>query len=146
MDQRGRKSIDAIATASVAQLPTSWPEAPAVLSASERAVWDRIVRTKPADWWGPDTFPLLIAYIRAIVESDVLAEEISELQADRECLKTPEGLERYAQLSRLMSANTQTLARLATKMRLAQQSRYDKRAAATASTTTKATAKPPWMT
>jgi len=128
MEPRGRKSADAvIATAQVVHLPGKWPEPPAELTETQAQAWRAIVATKPHDWFGPDTYPLLMEYVRAIQSARVIAEAIERF--DPACLLQEDGLDLFERLNRMQDAKSGTLARLATKMRLAQQSRYDKQAA-----------------
>lgn len=98
------------------------PKPPAELTAAEAALWDAVVSTKAAEWFTRDTFPLLIAYCRAKVGADIVAGQIEKFQP--EWLDTEDGLKRYDLLLRMQDRQGKLLATLATKMRLAQQSRY----------------------
>lgn len=137
MEQRGRKSLQAL---SVRHLPGQWPEPPDRLTEAQAEIWQRIVVTKPHDWFGPDTYPLLVEYIRAAEQADVLASELEEFNP--EWLRDEDGLSRYEKLNRLVDAKASSLARLATKMRLSQQSRYSEKAAHTAAKQAGSGAKP----
>lgn len=139
MDSRGRKSL-ASATLAVTHLPGQWPEPPERLTEAQAAMWRAIVVTKPHDWFGPDTYALLVEYIRATEQADVLAKELEEFNP--EWLRDEDGLSRYEKISRLVDAKASSLARLATKMRLSQQSRYSEKAAHTAAKQAGAAAKP----
>lgn len=140
MDQRGRKS--AAASLHVVHLPGQWPQPPDRLTEAQAKAWENIVVTKPHDWFGPDTYPLLVEYIRAAEQADVLARQLEDF--DSEWLKDDDGLQRYEKLSRLADAKAASLARLATKMRLSQQSRYSEKTAATASKQAGSAAAKPW--
>lgn len=129
MEQRGRKSAAAL-SATVTHLPGRWPEPPDCLTQTQADAWRAIVATKPHDWFGPDTYPLLVEYVRAVEAADVVGKALDEF--DPEWLKDPDGLKRYDTLSKLQNAKAASLARLATKMRLSQQSRYEKGVAAVA--------------
>lgn len=141
MDQRGRKS-SAAASLHVVHLPGQWPEPPERLTPSQATMWESIVVTKPHDWFGPDTYPLLVEYIRATEQADVLAKQLEDF--DPEWLKDEDGLQRYEKLNRLADAKASSLARLATKMRLSQQSRYSEKAAHTASKQAGSAQAKPW--
>lgn len=139
MDQRGKKSAEAL-TLPVVHLPGKWPEPPLDLTERQQDLWRAIVVTKPHDWFGPDTYPLLVEYVRAIGAARVIATAIEEFQP--EWLADEEGLKRFERLARLQDAKAATLARLATKMRLSQQSRYSEKAAHTAAKNAGGPAKP----
>lgn len=119
-----------MAALAVRHVPGHWPEPPERLTEAQAEAWRSIVATKPADWFGPDTYPLLVEYIRATEQADLLAKELEEF--DPEWLRDEDGLERYEKMNRLVDAKSTSMARLATKMRLSQQSRYDARPAARA--------------
>lgn len=141
MDQRGRKSAEA-AVLRVTHLPGQWPEPPERLTEAQATMWRSVVATKPHDWFGPDTYPLLVEYIRATEQADVLSKQLEEF--DPEWLKDDDGLARYDRISRLADAKASSLARLATKMRLSQQSRYSEKSAHTASKQAGSAAAKPW--
>lgn len=143
METRGRKSADAAAITPVVHLPGKWPEPPAELTEKQGELWRVIVATKPHDWFGPDTYPLLVEYVRTVGAAQVIAIAIEEFKP--EWLADEEGLKRFERLSRLQDAKAATLARLATKMRLSQQSRYSEKAAHTAASRAGGGAKP-WQT
>lgn len=140
MEQRGRKSAASLQIGNVVHLNGQWPEAPEHLTESQVANWDKIVRTKPNDWFAADTYPLLIEYVRAIDGATAIAAALDRFQA--EWMNDPAGLKRFEQLTRLQDAKAATLARLATKMRLSQQSRYTEKTAATAAK--QASGRKPW--
>lgn len=127
MEGSGRKSVAALSV--VSGIPGQRPEPPGSLGESEAEVWRAIAATKPHDWWTADTFPLLEEYCRAAVSADQVAEELAKFA------KIPsrgEKFRRYLALRKLQDQTARLLATLATKMRLAQQSRYETRGAQTA--------------
>lgn len=132
MQQRGRKSAEGLSVVRVA--PSERVQPPDRLGASEAAIWREIVASKPADWFGADSIPLLEHYCSMVVESQRVAAQLR--------LVSPECLDDYQRLITLQTKIGGLLASLATKMRLTQQSRYGARAAATASDRT--AAKKPW--
>jgi hypothetical protein len=117
--------------------PPSKPLAPpSDLSASERALWEAVVATKPADWFGADCAPVLKEYVRAAGVCDVLAKRVATALRSAD----PAGLKKVLDSRHQESVR---LAGLATKLRLTQQSRYSAR---TASTADKRAAGPrPWQ-
>lgn len=137
MEQRGRKSEAALL---ITHLPGQWPDPPAELNEVQATHWRRIVATKPADWFGPDTYPLLVQYVRTIERAAQIADELNA--SETEWMRTDEGLKRHERLLKAENMLSENLVRLATKMRLAQQSRYSEKAAATAHRNAGAVAKP----
>lgn len=107
------------------------PEPPPELQPSEAEVWRSVVATKPADWFTRDTHPLLTGYCRAAVAADLIAAQVKVF--DPAWLATDDGLGRYNQLMKMAQRQASLLATLATKMRLAQQSKYGARGAETQS-------------
>lgn len=105
------------------------PDPPADLKPPEAEVWRSVVATKPADWFTRDTHPLLSAYCRAKIASDIVAEEIAAFET--KWLQNGDGLQRYDKLLAMQYRQGMLMASLATKMRLSQQSRYGPRAADT---------------
>jgi phage terminase small subunit len=123
------------------------PEAPSHLTDDEAQLWREVVATKPADWFGRDSQPLLAAYCQAVV----MHRQLSAMwHAAIERSKGDELNERLAALASIKDLNgmlTKTagsVAALATKLRLTQQSRYTPQAANTASK--KAAPLRPWET
>lgn len=106
------------------------PEPPAQLTPAESGIWTAVVSTKPGDWFTKDTHPLLIAYCRAAVASELVAAQIEAF--DPSWLAEDAGLQRFDLLLRMQDRQGKLLASLATKMRLSQQSKYGARGAETA--------------
>lgn len=109
--------------------------APDDLTPAEAALWRAVVDSKPAEWFGPDSVPLLVEYVRAKTMCDWLNGQIA---VARDAGETKE-LKTFLML-RDMEAKR--VANLATKLRLTQQSRYTPQAAATADR--KAGNRKPW--
>jgi len=132
MQQRGRKSTESLSVVQVA--PGARVSAPTRLTDEQRSIWDEIVSSKPADWFGADNLALLEQYVCVQTEAHRIAAKLREV--------SPECLDDYERLVALQTKISGQLASLATKMRLTQQSRYGARAAATASDRT--AVKKPW--
>lgn len=97
---------------------------PAHLTAAQSALWAAVVETKPADWFGADSAPLLAEYVRAVEMCDRLSLQVEALIA---------GAAEPAELKMLLDMRdkeSKRVASLGTKLRLTQQSRYTPRAAA----------------
>jgi hypothetical protein len=128
MADRGRKSAASLAV--VAAMPGLRPEPPAELTPEQADVWRAVAATKPADWFGADTHPLLAGYCRHVAAARVLAGAIDAFAAPD--LSTGEGLRRYGRLLAMRERETRAITALARSMRLTQQARYDARTANTA--------------
>src|SRR5206468_3179893 len=104
------------------------PDPPAKLTAAQASTWRAVVATKPAKWWDAASFPLLIAYCRAVEAHDIVSAQLDVFEA--EWLQTDDGLARYDKLAALQERQARIIASLATRQRLSQQARYDKSTAA----------------
>jgi len=116
-------------SASLALVPASQPipfaPVPVGLSEAEAVLWRETVESKPAEWFGADSWPVLKEYVRAAVMCDTLAKVVADTVrgGDTEEIKAVLDM-RDKEAKRATS--------LATKLRLTQQSRYTPQAAATA--------------
>lgn len=128
-----RKSIEAERTRIVGSIGGRLP-APADLTAPERAIWVRVVDSKPADWFAEDSAPLLKEYVRAAAMCDDLAVRIRDVDHDDVRAQRALLAWRHQEAVRLTT--------LGTKLRLTIQSRYSARSAATADK--QASGKRPW--
>ena len=105
--------------------PDSRLAPPDGLDAAERALWEAVVSTKPAEWFADDSAPLLKEYVRAAVMCDALDLQVKAATAGGEMGEVKALLDmRDKESKRVLS--------IATKLRLTQQSRYTPQAAATA--------------
>lgn len=109
---------------------------PAELSEVEAALWRETVESKPAEWFGADSWPVLKEYVRAAVTCDALAVAAADavLSKDGDLIKA---------VLTTRDREARRMADLATKLRLTQQSRYTPQAAATADK--RANGKRPWQ-
>jgi hypothetical protein len=123
MNQRGRRSAASLTV--IASLPGQTLPPPSELTTDQAALSRQIVATKPADWFGPDSAPLLVAYVRHITTSNRLAALINST--------LPEFSDKaYATLVKLHQSETAAIVRLAQSMRLSQLARYRADSAAVA--------------
>lgn len=114
--------------ASLTVVPTGLPERlapPDDLTPEQAARWRAVVDSKPVDWFGPDSLPLLKEYVRAEAMCDLLAVQIEAAMSGGEPGEIKAMLD-------MRDKESKRLASLATKLRLTQQSRYTPQAAATA--------------
>src|SRR5688572_16088460 len=128
-----RKSAAAAST--LALVPGTPAPAPPDLSKKEAAVWCEVVESKPWDWFGRDSLPVLKEYVRAAVMCDALAEKVSAgVDGEANVLRALLGMR---------DQEARRVATLVTKLRLTQQSRYTPQSANAASK--KAGAQRPWQ-
>ena len=95
------------------------PEAPPELNSEHRQVWKGIVDAMPLDWFGPETFPLLVQYCRHKVRADWIARVLEQMEG--EGVPDPRI---YAKMLIQERFQSQIIGNLASKMRLAQLSTY----------------------
>ena len=130
MDQRGRKSSAEVTTLRPA-VPGERLPAPTELTPEQAQIWRDVTETKPAEWFQPDTAPILIEYCQLITLSRETVQQ----------LKAAEGKD-WRELVKIKESLAKSIASLGTKMRLTQQSRYTPQASSTANK--KANTKRPW--
>lgn len=139
MRQRGRQSEAALTLVPVSGVVEriERPAPPAGMPEAQAGVWCAITASLDAEWFRPEQLPLLTQYCRHTVASNVLAEQIEQLQQEMSELQaatdgTAKDLwlhsKTYTELLAAQRGETAALVSLATKMRIAQQSTYDKSA------------------
>lgn len=134
MEGRGRKSAASLAVISASGIePTERPKPPAELSDEQSFEWVAVVNRLPADWFGRETQGLLAQYCRHVVAARRVAALIASAEADTEC-----SIKDYDRLLKMQEREGRAISSLATKMRLSQQTTYDK------SKKKPATARKPW--
>jgi hypothetical protein len=100
------------------------------LTQEQAEEWRAVVGTKPADWFTRDNQAMMVDYCRHIVLGRRIAEQIDRF--DPAWMADDEGLKRFDKLGAMLERHTRTIASLATRMRLTQQSRYNAQSANTA--------------
>lgn len=125
MGTRGRKSRFELMSeghaAGVAGVHLA-PPADANLSAEERVVWVRTVESKPVSWFGQEHVPLLVGYVRHVVET-------ARLQRELKGMDPATNVRKYVLYTRLVDVAIRTLLSYARSMRLTQQSQLKAKAA-----------------
>ena len=134
MGKRGRKSR---ASMSVVRPDTTElidrPKPPSDLIDEQADEWRAIVDRLPADWFPHETFPLLAQYCRHITRARRLAQLIENNEREPTV-----NVKYYRDLLRSEVEQSRIIESLATKMRLSQQTTYDK------SKRKPVMGKPPW--
>lgn len=119
MGVRGPRSQSAIAVPTVVAVER--PDAPYDLTDEQTAEWWAIVNRMPADWFPKETHPLLAQYCRHIVRARRLAQLIDAAEKGEQL-----DVKEYRDLLRSEEEQSRALSTLATKMRISQQTTYDK--------------------
>lgn len=118
MAKRGRVSAAAMEIAPVGRIETVQRQnAPHELNDEETEVWFAVVNSWAADWFSPANTPLLTQYCRHVVQARRIAELIERATGDPEL-----SVKDYDRLLKVQERESRTIATLATKMRLSQQS------------------------
>jgi hypothetical protein len=135
--QRGRKSAAAVAVIGPHGLETiRRPDPPISLTDEQADEWRKVTNAMAADYFSPETHALLEARCRAVVHGRRLSERIeNEMASDEYDWKT------HKELLHAQAEQAHIVAVLDTKMKLAQQTVYDKSTAKR-----KTGGKAPWAT
>ena len=118
MKQRGRPSSAALALAPVSRIEKCERQrTPHDLNDEETEVWVAVVNDHPADWFSPSTVPILTAYCRHVIQARRVGELIEKGTSDPAL-----SIKDYDRLLHMQQRESLTIATLATKMRISQQS------------------------
>lgn len=122
MKTRGRTSAAALAVTTVGKIETvARPDAPYDLTDEQSDEWWAIVNRMPADWFPRETHGMLSQYCRHVVSARRVAQLIEQaMQAEAF------DVDAYNQLLIMQEREGRALSSLATRMRLSQQTTYDK--------------------
>jgi len=135
MGARGRKSAASLAVIGPGGIETvRRPDPPDDLTPEQADEWRAVVNRLPSEWFPRETHGLLAQYCRHVVRARRLAQAIEAAES-----RDDFDFKGWRDLLRAEEEQSRAIASLATKMRLSQQSLYDK--------TTKRGSRtdPPWM-
>jgi len=121
MRQRGRKSAAQLSV--ITSGHQKRPEPPDSLTDKQKEEWDAVVKRMPIDWFPRETHALLAQYCRHVTRADDIAQILEMMVKDRKKNFNPV---HYTKLLGQEMRQSNAIATLATKMRLSQQSSYDK--------------------
>jgi hypothetical protein len=111
------------------------PEPPEELSLAEQETWKAVVATKPADWWRPDTFPLLIGYCKHVEHAKRLDDVTAKFNYPG--IREDFGLVGYLdKLLRARDRESRAMVNLARCMRISQQAQMHPKTAGRKTTNT----------
>lgn len=97
------------------------PSPPADLSSEHKVEWLAVVNRLPADWFPRETHQLLAQYCRHVVEARHVSQLIDA------CLASDDlDIDQYDKLLKMQEREGRALSSLATRMRITQQTTYDK--------------------
>lgn len=97
------------------------PRPPQELTDEQADEWIAVVNRLPAEWFGRETQGLLAQYCRHVVASRKVASLIEQAEADVDF-----NIKDYDRLLKMQEREGRAITSLATKMRISQQSTYDK--------------------
>ena len=122
MKTRGRDSIASVAVAEVSRIETvPRPDAPYDLTDEQSTEWWAVVNRMPADWFPRETHGILAQYCRHVVAARRVAQLIEQaVNAE------PFDVTEYQRLLTMQDRESRAQASLASRMRLTQQSTYDR--------------------
>ncbi len=134
----------------ISALEVKRPKPPEELSDDEKTTWKAVTKTKPPDWWRPDTYPLLISYAKHVQNAKHVDHLIETFNFDG--IKNDFDL--WPCLDKLLRARdreSRALVNLARAMRLSQQAMILPRGAGrqmanTANVRLPHEMRPPWET
>lgn len=119
--KRGRYSAAALAVVTPAGVQER-EKPPHDLTDEECEVWHAVVSAEPADQFSASTAPLLAQYCRHVISGKRVAELIERATGDPKLSITD-----YDKLLHMQERESRTIALLATKMRISQQSTINHR-------------------
>lgn len=122
MGQRGRKSSASLMIAPGQSVQAvDRPDPPDELTEEQGRVWYAVTDSMPADWFGRETHEMLAQYCRHTVAARRVSQLISQLEKAEEF-----DVGEYDTLLKMQEREGRALSSLATRMRMTQQTQYDK--------------------
>lgn len=130
MQKPGRRSAASLAVVSNTAIEiTERPAPPSDLSAEQKVEWVSVINRMPADWFPRETHGMLAQYCRHVIAARRVAQLVAGMEADMAAADDEEGdfnIKDYDRLLKMQEREGRAITSLATKMRLSQQSSYDK--------------------
>jgi hypothetical protein len=121
MGTRGRTSAAALSVVTGPVETISRPDPPDDLTDDQSAEWRAVVARMPADWFPRETHGMLAQYCRHVVSARRVAKLLAAAEQSSDF-----GVNGYDQLLKMQEREGRALSSLATRMRLSQQTTYDK--------------------
>jgi len=126
MGVRGRPSSVALSIVSPDAITAKRPEPPNYLGKEESEVWRKVTSCLPPDWFAEDTHGMLEQYCRHVICARYMAKRINKIQSASGNISDKD-IKALDNLYKLQHRETIAIAALSTKMRITQNSRYDRR-------------------
>lgn len=120
MKTRGRDSAASLTVLPIGDA-TERPRPPMELTKEQSAEWREVVNRLPADWFPRETHGLLAQYCRHIVAARRVSQLIDAMESEENF-----NVEDYDRLLKMQEREGRALSSLATRMRITQQTTYDK--------------------
>jgi len=125
MKSRGRTSAPALELVAQAGIDAvghiERPAAPSELNAEQAAEWRAVVNRLPADWFPAETHAVLAQYCRHVIAARRIGQLIAQFEASDDF-----NVREYGKLLQMQDREGRAMSLLATRMRMTQQSTYDK--------------------
>ena len=123
MKSRGRESTASLAVVQLVRPVERMerPKPPSELTDEQADEWRAVVERLPAEWFPRETHGLLTQYCRHVVAARRLSQLIEQAET---C--DPVDVEGYDRLLKMQEREGRAMSSLATRMRLSQQTTYDK--------------------
>src|SRR5262245_1162934 len=119
--KQGQKSAAELDTMVAVIDAVERPKCPHDLGDEEAEIWFGIINRMPADWFPTEKHPSLTQYCRHAVQARKVAELIDRASSDPNL-----EIGDYVRLLRMQGHESRAIAMMATKLRISQQTRYDK--------------------
>lgn len=122
MPKRGRTSVASLAVSPVTPLQTvQRPDAPYDLTDEQAQEWWAVVNRMPADWFPRETHGMLSQYCRHVVAARRVADLVKSVEGDKDF-----DILAYDRALKMQEREGRAISSLATRMRISQQTTYDK--------------------
>lgn len=140
MGDRGRESGADLAVASTEKNVTTMvrrPDPPRELTPEQAEEWLDVVNRMPADWFPRETWGMLAQYCRHVIAGRRIGQLIARMEQGLDAIQVDAempaeddrgefNLDAYDKLLKMQEREGRALSSLATRMRMTQQSTFDK--------------------
>lgn len=120
MGARGRTSIASLSVAQPVEV-VQRADAPYDLTDEQADEWRSVVNRLPAEWFPRETWPMLSQYCRHVVAARRVSQLVTAAEAQAEV-----DIDQLDRLYKMQEREGRAISSLATRMRLTQQTTYDK--------------------
>ena len=122
MGVRGRQSVASLSIVGVSSVERfERAQPPHELTPEQADEWRAVVERMPAEWFPRETHAMLAQYCRHVVRANRVAQLVARCEGNDEF-----DLKEYDTLLKMQERESRCIASLATRMRITQQTVYDK--------------------